>query len=45
MWSVKVGARYKASYMGDDARAKAIKFAEALSPDFEIVERPTPKRQ
>jgi hypothetical protein len=45
LWAVKVGARYKAAFMGDDAKDRAIQFARDKSPDFEIVEKPTPKRE
>jgi hypothetical protein len=44
MWAVKVGARYAMSFMGADAKERAIQFAREKSPDFEIVEKPTPKR-
>jgi hypothetical protein len=44
MWSVKIGARYAMAFMGADAKERAIDFAREKSPDFEIVERPTPKR-
>jgi hypothetical protein len=45
MWAVKIGARYKASYMGASARERAIEFAREQSPDFEIIEKPPPKRE
>jgi hypothetical protein len=45
MWSVKVGARYKASYMGASAREMAIKFAESLGSDYELVEKQMTKRE
>jgi hypothetical protein len=34
-----------ASFMGASARERAVAFARAQSPDFEIVEKPTPKRE
>jgi hypothetical protein len=45
IWSVKVGARYVASFMGDDARKHAIAYAAKNFADFEIVEKPVPKRE
>ena len=45
LWSVKVGARYAAIFSGETARAGAIGFAATLSDDFEIIEKPTPKRE
>lgn len=45
IWSVKVGARYVTGFMGSDAKERAIEFARERSPDFEIVEKPTPKRK
>jgi hypothetical protein len=44
MWAVKVGARYAMSFAGARAKERAIQFAREQSPDFEIVEKPTPKR-
>ena len=45
MWSVKVGARYVASFMGSDARKRTIAYAAENFADFEIVEKPVPKRE
>jgi hypothetical protein len=45
MWAVKVGARYKASYMGDGARERAITYAATLGSNYGLVERPAPKRE
>jgi hypothetical protein len=45
MWSVKVGARYVASFIGNDARQLAIAHAAARFAEFEIVEKPVPKRE
>lgn len=45
MWAVKIGARYAMSFMGADAKESAMQFAREKSPDFEIVEKPTPKRE
>ncbi len=45
MWSVKIGARYAMSFMGSEAKERAMQFARDKSPDFEIVEKPTPKRK
>jgi hypothetical protein len=44
MWSVKAGARYVASFMGSDARKRAIAYAAKNFAEFEIVEKPVPKR-
>jgi len=45
MWSIKVGARYVMGFMGNDARERAINFAARESADFEIVAKPTTKRE
>jgi hypothetical protein len=45
IWSVKVGARYVTGFSGTDARQRAIGFADANFTEFEIVEKPTPKRK
>jgi hypothetical protein len=45
IWSVKVGARYVTSFMGDDARKRAIAYAAKSFAEFEIVEKPVPKRE
>ena len=43
MWAVKVGSRYKAAFMGDDAKERALaRGAEFREPD--VIERPEPKR-
>lgn len=44
LWSVKADARYVASFMGDDARKRAMAYAAKNFTDFEIVEKPVPKR-
>jgi hypothetical protein len=45
IWSVKAGARYVTSFMGDDARKSAIAYAAKNFADFQIVEKPVPKRE
>lgn len=40
LWSVKAGGRYKAGFMGADARAKAEAFAAETFGKFTVVERP-----
>jgi hypothetical protein len=45
IWSVKVGARYVASFSGNDARHLAVTHAAARFAEFEIVEKPVPKRE
>jgi hypothetical protein len=45
MWSVKAGARYVTSFMGSDARKRALAYAAKNFAEFEIVERPAPKRE
>jgi len=45
MWSVKVGARYITGFSGDDARGRAVAFAATNFAEFEIVEKPVPKRE
>jgi hypothetical protein len=45
IWSVKAGARYVTSYMGNDARKRAISYAAKNFAEFEIVEKPVPKRE
>lgn len=45
IWSVKVGARYVTSFMGDDAKKRALAYAAKNFVEFEIVEKPTPKRE
>ena len=44
LWSVKVGHRYVASFLGPDARTNAETLAATLGA-FEVVERPMPKRE
>ena len=45
IWSVKVGARYVTGFSGTDARQRAVAFAAANFVEFEIVEKPVPKRE
>jgi hypothetical protein len=45
MWSVKVGARYVTGFMGDDARKRAVAYAAKNFAEFEIIEKPAPKRE
>jgi hypothetical protein len=45
LWSVKAGARYVTGFMGDDARKRAIAYATKNFVEFEIVEKPVPKRE
>jgi hypothetical protein len=45
IWSVKAGTRYVTSFMGSDARKRAIVYAAKNFADFEIVEKPVPKRE
>lgn len=45
IWSVKAGARYVTSFMGDDARKRAIAYATKNFVEVEIVEKPAPKRE
>ncbi len=45
LWSVKVGARYVTGFIGDDARKRAIAYAIKNFTEFEIVEKPVPKRE
>ena len=44
IWSVKAGARYITSFMGNDARKRAVAYATKNFVEFEIVEKPVPKR-
>jgi hypothetical protein len=41
LWSVKVGARYEASYVGDKARGATINFGKTLGWPYGLVEKPT----
>jgi hypothetical protein len=45
IWSVKAGARYVTSFIGEDARKRAIAYAAKNFAEFEIVEKPVPKRE
>lgn len=45
LWSVKAGARYITGFMGTDARKRAIAYAAKNFAEFEIVEKPVPKRE
>jgi hypothetical protein len=45
LWSVKAGNRYVASFMGLDAKARAVKYATKNFGIFTLVEKPTPKRE
>ena len=42
IWSVKAGACYVTSFMGNDARKQAIAYATKNFAEFEIVEKPAP---
>jgi hypothetical protein len=44
LWSVKAGTRYVTGFMGNDARKQAIAYATKNFAEFEIVEKPVPKR-
>jgi hypothetical protein len=44
IWSVKAGARYVASFMGNEAKKRAIAYAAKNFAEFEIAEKPVPKR-
>jgi hypothetical protein len=45
LWTVKAGGRYKASFSGPNAKAKAIAYANRDYVEFLLVEQPTPKRE
>jgi hypothetical protein len=45
IWSVKAGARYITSFMGNESKKRAITFAAKNFAEFEIVEKPVPKRE
>jgi hypothetical protein len=45
IWAVKAGARYVTSFMGNDARKRATAYATKNFVEFEIVEKPVPKRE
>jgi hypothetical protein len=45
IWSVKVGARYVTIFMGNDARKQVIAYATKNFAEFEIVQKPVPKRE
>lgn len=45
IWSVKAGARYVTGFMGNNARKRAIAYAAKNFAEFEIVEKPVPKRE
>ncbi len=45
LWSIKVGARLLISFYGSNARDEAINFAKLKFKEFEISERPEPKRE
>ena len=45
LWSVKAGARFVTSFMGNDARKRAIAYATKNFVEFEVVEKPVPKRE
>ena len=45
IWSVKAGARYVTGFMGNDARKRAVAYAAKNFAEFEIVEKPVPKRE
>ena len=42
---MKAGACYVTSFMGNDARKQAIAYATKNFAEFEIVEKPVPKRE
>ena len=44
IWSVKAGTRYVTGFIGNDARKRAIAYATKNFVEFEIVEKPVPKR-
>jgi hypothetical protein len=45
IWSVKAGARYVTSFMGDNAKKRAVAYAAKNFAEFELVEKPVPKRE
>jgi len=45
IWSVKIGARYDRSFLGDDAKERAMTYAKGLGRPFEIVEKPPLSRK
>jgi hypothetical protein len=45
MWSVKAGARYVTGFIGNDAKKRAIAYAAKNFAEFEIIEKPVPKRE
>jgi hypothetical protein len=45
IWSVKAGARYVTGFIGNDARKRAVAYAAKNFAEFEIIEKPSPKRE
>jgi hypothetical protein len=45
LWSVKAGARYVTSFLGNEARKRAVAYAAKNFAEFEVVEKPVPKRE
>jgi hypothetical protein len=45
IWSVKVGARYVTGFMGNGAKKRAFAYAAKNFAEFEIIEKPLPKRK
>ena len=45
MWSVKIGSRYVAVFLGDSAKKRAIDFAATKFAKFLVVDKPMPRRE
>jgi hypothetical protein len=45
IWSIKVGARYLTGFVGNDAKERAFAFATSQFGEFEMIAKPTTKRE
>jgi hypothetical protein len=45
IWSVKAGHRYKATFLGNDAKEKALEYARERYADLSVIEHATTRRK
>jgi hypothetical protein len=45
LWTVKAGSRYRASFSGPNAKARALAYARREFAEFVVVEKEVPKRE
>ena len=45
LWSVKAGGRYRATFLGHDAKEKALEYAKEHYTDLSVIEHATTRRK